>query len=253
MKPFIPPASCVRYLGLYIDKRVTWNPHTRLKCVDLNRKFGQLRNLLHRRSKLSLGDKLKIYNMILKPTWTYGIELWGSARKSNIDRIQSFQSKTLRTILDAAWYVSNHTPHTDLNIPTVRQVLHSKLEAHPNPRPVLSVAIVSGGVEVTSHVLHLPTDQVTPLTLPSIRTWEGLRRYDLRGKTVDRLLVIASPKVAEACLEEVKQFVGVTVIGARWTQQSTATSIGHAAATVSHSFSSPVLPTSSEHLFPIAR
>ncbi|KAL1138214.1 hypothetical protein AAG570_009905 [Ranatra chinensis] len=83
----IPPASCVRYLGLYIDKRVTWNPHTRLKRIDLNRKLGLLRNLLHRRSKLSLVNKLTIYNMILKPTWTYGIELWGSARKSNIDRM----------------------------------------------------------------------------------------------------------------------------------------------------------------------
>ncbi|KAL1131504.1 hypothetical protein AAG570_011121 [Ranatra chinensis] len=30
----IPPASCVRYLGLYIDKRVAWNPHTRLKRID---------------------------------------------------------------------------------------------------------------------------------------------------------------------------------------------------------------------------
>ncbi|KAL1115133.1 hypothetical protein AAG570_007164 [Ranatra chinensis] len=41
------------------------------------------------------GNKLTIYSMILKPTWTCGIELWGSARKSNIDRSQSFQSKTL--------------------------------------------------------------------------------------------------------------------------------------------------------------
>ncbi|KAL1129643.1 hypothetical protein AAG570_012588 [Ranatra chinensis] len=38
--------------------------------------------------------------MILKPTWTYGIELCGSAKKSNIDTIQSFHSKTLHTILD---------------------------------------------------------------------------------------------------------------------------------------------------------
>ncbi|KAL1115733.1 hypothetical protein AAG570_006023 [Ranatra chinensis] len=71
----------------------------------------------------------------------FGIELWGSVTKSNIDRFKSFQSKTLRTILDAPWYVSNRTLHTDLNIPTVRQVLHekfesfhSKLETHPNPR-----------------------------------------------------------------------------------------------------------------------
>ncbi|KAL1116095.1 hypothetical protein AAG570_005590 [Ranatra chinensis] len=45
-----------------------------------------------------------------------------SARKSSIDRIQSFQSKALPTILDAPWYVSNHTLHTDLNIPTVRKI-----------------------------------------------------------------------------------------------------------------------------------
>ncbi|KAL1116584.1 hypothetical protein AAG570_005056 [Ranatra chinensis] len=32
----IPPASCVRYPGLYIDKRVTWNPHT-LDCHETYR------------------------------------------------------------------------------------------------------------------------------------------------------------------------------------------------------------------------
>ncbi|KAL1115644.1 hypothetical protein AAG570_005934 [Ranatra chinensis] len=30
---------------------------------------------MHRRSKLSLGNKLTIYNMILKPSWTYGIAM----------------------------------------------------------------------------------------------------------------------------------------------------------------------------------
>ncbi|KAL1124627.1 hypothetical protein AAG570_001251 [Ranatra chinensis] len=97
----IPPANHVHYLGLYIDKRVTWNPHTRLKRLDLNRKYGLLRQLLNRNSKLSIENKLTIYKTILKPTWTYGIELWGSAKKGNIDRIQSFQSKVLRTILNA--------------------------------------------------------------------------------------------------------------------------------------------------------
>ncbi|KAL1131515.1 hypothetical protein AAG570_011132 [Ranatra chinensis] len=67
-------SSCVRYLGLYIDKGVTWNPHTRLKRIDLNRKFGLSRNLQHRSSKLSLGNTLTIYNMILKPGHTDKIE-----------------------------------------------------------------------------------------------------------------------------------------------------------------------------------
>ncbi|KAL1123461.1 hypothetical protein AAG570_002541 [Ranatra chinensis] len=61
------------------------------------------------------------------------------AKKGNIDRIQSFQSKVLRTILNAPWYVSNRTIHHDLNNPTVHETIqsrfksfHSNLENHPN-------------------------------------------------------------------------------------------------------------------------
>ncbi|KAL1116711.1 hypothetical protein AAG570_005183 [Ranatra chinensis] len=88
---YIAVSFCVRYLGLYIDNRTMRNPHTRLTV--LNRKYGLLRNLLQRTPKLSLDNELTIYNMILKPTWTLGIELWGPARESNIHRIQSVQSK----------------------------------------------------------------------------------------------------------------------------------------------------------------
>lgn len=136
----IPSPEHTRYLGLYLDKRLTWNPHTRLKRIDLNRKFGLLRRLMNSSSKLSLQNKINIYKVILKPTWTYGVELWGSAKPANIQRIQSFQSKVLRTILNAPWYVSNHTTHNDLNIPTVTEVItakfqkfHSSLSYHPNP------------------------------------------------------------------------------------------------------------------------
>jgi hypothetical protein len=34
--------------------------------------------LLGRKSKLSLSNKLLIYKAILKPIWTYGIQLWGT-------------------------------------------------------------------------------------------------------------------------------------------------------------------------------
>ena len=135
----IPTPAQVRYLGLHLDRRLTWNPHTRLKRIELNRKYGLLRHLLFK-SKLSIHNKLTIYRMILKPTWLYAIEVWGSAKASNIARVQTFQSKVLRSILDAPWFVSNQTIHTDLNIPTVIEVararfqtFHNKLSYHPNP------------------------------------------------------------------------------------------------------------------------
>ena len=136
----LPVADSVKYLGLYIDKKLTWNPHTRLKRQELNRKYKMLLRLLDHRSTLSLNNKLLIYNSIIKPTWTYGIELWGSAKPSNIHRIQTLQSIILRKITNAPFYVTNYTLHKDLHVPFVRNYavtaynkFHEKLQPHPNP------------------------------------------------------------------------------------------------------------------------
>jgi len=42
-----------------------------------------------------------VYKAILKPFWTYCVQLWGSASDSNIDILERFQSKVLRIITDA--------------------------------------------------------------------------------------------------------------------------------------------------------
>ena len=44
--------------------------------------------LTSRKSKLSIEDKLKIYKTIIKPIWTYGIPLWGTAAMSHINKIE---------------------------------------------------------------------------------------------------------------------------------------------------------------------
>jgi hypothetical protein len=84
--------------------------------------------------------KLLIYKTVLRPVWSYGIELWGCTASSNIDIIQRYQSKMLRSITNAPWYVTNQTLHQDLRIPLVRTVCreriaahHATLRAHINP------------------------------------------------------------------------------------------------------------------------
>jgi hypothetical protein len=54
--------------------------------------------------------------IILTPIWTYGIILWGSASTSNIEILERFQSKALRTITDAPWYVPNVILRQDLRL-----------------------------------------------------------------------------------------------------------------------------------------
>jgi hypothetical protein len=63
--------------------------------------------LINRKSQLSLENKITIYNAIIKPVCTYGIELWGWSKPSNTKILQTFQSKTLRKVANAPWYISN--------------------------------------------------------------------------------------------------------------------------------------------------
>jgi hypothetical protein len=71
--------------------------------------------------------------------WTYGIQLWGSASTSNIEILERFQSKALRMIADAPWYVLNVILRQDLQIPSVKEEIRhfsiqysSRLQTHPN-------------------------------------------------------------------------------------------------------------------------
>jgi hypothetical protein len=77
--------------------------------------------LLGRKSKLSTNNNLLLYKAILKPIWTYGIQLWGTTSNSNINILEHFQSKVLGLIVDAPWYVSNSVIRKDLQIPTVKE------------------------------------------------------------------------------------------------------------------------------------
>jgi len=58
---------------------------------------------------------------ILKPTWTYGAQLWGSASNCNIEILQRLQSKILWIITDAPCYVPNAVIIRDLQVLSVRQ------------------------------------------------------------------------------------------------------------------------------------
>ena len=74
-----------------------------------------------------------LYKVILKPVSTYGIQLWGTASNCNVEILQRFQSKNLRSLIDAPWYVTNETIHRDLKIPTVKEEI-SKFSNRYNTR-----------------------------------------------------------------------------------------------------------------------
>lgn len=77
---------------------------------------------------------------MIRPVWAYDVQIWGCAKPTRVNKIQSFQSSCLRQRTSAPWFVSNQSLHKDLNIETVNNLtlayyknFHSRLSLHSNP------------------------------------------------------------------------------------------------------------------------
>jgi hypothetical protein len=85
------------------------------KCIDnskVSQNSTQATNFLH-----------------MKPIWTYGIQLWGTASTSNIEILESFQSKSLPTIEETPWYMPTTVIRRDLQTPTIKEEISSQCRA----------------------------------------------------------------------------------------------------------------------------
>lgn len=113
-----------------LDAKLRWKAHVKKKKEELNLRYKNMYWLLGRYSALSIYNKLLLYKQVLMPVWTYGIQLWGCTKPSNILIIQRFQNKVLRGIVNAPWYIRNDDLHRDLKVEFVDKVIQNYAEAH---------------------------------------------------------------------------------------------------------------------------
>jgi hypothetical protein len=83
----IPPANTAKYLGMTPDAKLRWKAHIKEKQGERQIKFRKMYWPLGRRSELSMYNKPLLYTQMLRPLCTYGVHLWGCAKKGNIDVI----------------------------------------------------------------------------------------------------------------------------------------------------------------------
>jgi hypothetical protein len=114
----LPQSSTVKYLWFHLDSRLTWKQHIAKKRKQIDLKVKDMYWIIGHKSTMSLDSKVLLYKTIIKPIWTYGIELWGCA---SIAIMQQSQSKTM--MINAPWYVTNQTLHEDLNVPYITEII----------------------------------------------------------------------------------------------------------------------------------
>lgn len=135
----LPRANVVKYLGLHLDRRLTWAHHVNCKIKQSRLKFRSLYWLIGRGSSLNLKSKLAIFRACIVPISTYGIELWSSCCKSTFSRIESLYNRQLRSIVGAPWYIRGAALRRDLKIPSMTELAldvktsyAGRLADHPN-------------------------------------------------------------------------------------------------------------------------
>lgn len=74
----IPVSNETKYIGILLDKRLTWGPHLKNKRKMANSRLHLFRPLL--KSKLKLKLKILLYKTVIRPLWFYGIQIWGPAK-----------------------------------------------------------------------------------------------------------------------------------------------------------------------------
>ncbi|KFM83214.1 putative RNA-directed DNA polymerase from transposon BS, partial [Stegodyphus mimosarum] len=79
--------------------------------------------LLGKHSKLDLKRKRHLYIAIIRPIMCYASPAWATVTKNDLKKIQVIQSKYLRLITNAHYYVSNETLHRDLKIEYMKNFL----------------------------------------------------------------------------------------------------------------------------------
>jgi hypothetical protein len=126
-------------IGLHLDRKLTRHKYIFPKRKQLGITLTKTYWLLGRKSKLLISNKPFIYKAILKPIWTYGIQLWGYGFHFQHRNSRTFPIESLAHYSGRTLALRNTVIRWDLHIPTVKEEIRRKrsqystrLSAHPN-------------------------------------------------------------------------------------------------------------------------
>jgi hypothetical protein len=87
----VPYENTAKYLDMTLDAKLKWKPHVKKKQEELTLKYRKMYWLMGHHSALSVYNKLMLYQQVLKPVWTCGIQLWDCTSQSNKTLYKDFR------------------------------------------------------------------------------------------------------------------------------------------------------------------
>src|SRR6266481_5480504 len=99
----ISPKPLVRWLGVFLDSKLTFKQHVEIRISKAKTAFYLIRRLGNTQRGLSLQALRQLYIACVTTTADYGIQCWWKSKSRDhlLDRYQSLQNKALKLVLGA--------------------------------------------------------------------------------------------------------------------------------------------------------
>jgi len=160
------PVDYVKYLGMYIDKYLSWDFHILQLSKKLSRANGILSKLRH---NAPIETCLQVYYAIFYPHLIYSCNIWGLTSEENIKKIEVLQKKCLRIMTFSDFNSHTNPLFNNLNLLKVRDIIkmhqltlvysfyNNLLPTELNKLFVLDSNIHDHGTRsVSRNLLHIP-------------------------------------------------------------------------------------------------
>uniref|UniRef100_A0A2M4CVF1 Putative reverse transcriptase-like protein n=1 Tax=Anopheles darlingi TaxID=43151 RepID=A0A2M4CVF1_ANODA len=121
----IPWKNQVKYLGVYLDKRLTFKHHVDAKLLAGSKAIRALYSFINRKSKLSTQNQILLYKAIVRPIITYAAPVWADCAKTHKYKLQVFQNTCLKRIFNLPPWHSTTDLHRRADIPKITSFISS--------------------------------------------------------------------------------------------------------------------------------
>ena len=99
----VSQVDVVKYLGVTLEKSLSWDYHVNDVCSKLSKKVGMLARI---RKSTPHEILLKIYNSVVQPTIDYCLTVWGNTTTCNLNKIQRIQNYAARIMTNEFDYIN---------------------------------------------------------------------------------------------------------------------------------------------------
>ncbi|KAL3290506.1 hypothetical protein HHI36_023842 [Cryptolaemus montrouzieri] len=135
----IPWKRSVKYLGIHLDKRLTWNKQIDAVRNKARAAFSKLQPFF-RNKKVFPRTKLLAFNAIIRSIFTYAIPIYGTAPKMRFSKLEGTFFRLLRSSLNIPRFVRNVDILKDFDVPSLTELtirlarnLRANVSEHENP------------------------------------------------------------------------------------------------------------------------